>query len=503
MSSSLLNDATDDIFSLFVEEKFGSESETGSSSKSVNSPERFDFHEIITSPSMIQEPENFNYNPGLFDIQPFVNYESSNETDSNDFPVRSSTRNTSANSLRVRKLPEPYSKRVTDHKKDLEDFLSQKPETFQSFDDEKAWKKKLKMLRNRLSAQASRDRIREQLDHVDKDNEDLRRSHLELEKKCQELAIENEHLRQENQFLRKQLMEPEHLQEDRLSTSAATSRSGSFGKKGVMLMAFLFAIGLFINFGLRQESLSLDLARASVGAVSHALVNLERHSRPQTPFDSTHFQHHSPSARQPKALLPSTESDQRLKYVSNVISESKTVPLSSQNGNSKHLRYPFLVSSELKKNLLSISSTGAERALIPFTNYFNDNPTGRYSVNKMDMVEGVIFTRNLENDEHSNRPNLGANSPADVYDDDEGQQTLTLLCPQVYPLFSPGRRQTHSNNKTLKQTPPTRIKILTPISISIEEKNRTVIKLSEISANTLVQTEVFMAFDSAFSTPSL
>lgn len=79
------------------------------------------------------------------------------------------------------------------------------PEGFHANLDEKAKKKMLQMIRNRISAQNSRDRKKNLIEHLENQSRALSEENLELKTKVRRLEEENANLRHENQEIKKAL----------------------------------------------------------------------------------------------------------------------------------------------------------------------------------------------------------------------------------------------------------------------------------------------------------
>jgi hypothetical protein len=120
------------------------------------------------------------------------------------------------------------SKRKREERERELDKLSQKPEVFTSPQEEQEWKKQKRMIRNRLSAQASREKKRGQLEEYEKLNETLN----------QEMKV----LREENEKLKKEVV---HLRTK--LNYYEPQQPGN--RKTMMVFVFLFTIGLFFKFG--------------------------------------------------------------------------------------------------------------------------------------------------------------------------------------------------------------------------------------------------------------
>eukprot|EP01080_Neovahlkampfia_damariscottae_P005418 gene5418-9231_t len=119
------------------------------------------------------------------------------------------------------------SKRKREEREKELDILSNKPEKFKSTEEEQEWKKQKRMIRNRLSAQASREKKRGQLQEFEKIN-------FTLKQEIVHLKDENEKLKKENETLRTRLNVYEPLNSN---------------QKTMVVFIFLFTVGLFFKFG--------------------------------------------------------------------------------------------------------------------------------------------------------------------------------------------------------------------------------------------------------------
>jgi len=115
------------------------------------------------------------------------------------------------------------------------------------------------MIRNRLSAQASREKKRDQLDYYEKANEVLQQNNEDLLRKVKDLSTKNQNLHQEVDFLK-----------ERLKQFEPNQMSG--GKKTVMIFVIFFFIGIFF---IKSPKIELNTLTNSVGRV---LTSLDKSS---------------------------------------------------------------------------------------------------------------------------------------------------------------------------------------------------------------------------------
>lgn len=181
--------------------------------------------------------------------------------------------------LRTEKIEEKIvstkSKRKRETVKDLDlEKFSKKPE-FNSPEEEKEWKKQRRMIRNRLSAQASREKKRDQLDYFQQANEVLQKNNEELQKKVKELTNINDTLSKENSLLKSKLKlyEAPNQQQQLKQTWTSNQNQTSTGKKSVMIFMFIFFVGFFFIPWNSKPNIQLNHLTNNVGRV--LLSNVE------------------------------------------------------------------------------------------------------------------------------------------------------------------------------------------------------------------------------------
>jgi len=132
--------------------------------------------------------------------------------------------------------------------------------------------KKRRMIRNRVSAQVSREKKKEQLEYYENLSMSLQKSNNELKQRFDYINSENLNLKNEIHFLRNKFNYHEPF--SNINTTTTTNNNNqNLIKKSVFVMVFLFAVGLFINFSggfstlSKTKTLPLELAQASVGRI--------------------------------------------------------------------------------------------------------------------------------------------------------------------------------------------------------------------------------------------
>lgn len=138
--------------------------------------------------------------------------------------------------------------------------LNKKPEFFNSPEEEKEWKKQRRMIRNRLSAQASREKKRDQLDYFQQANDVLQKNNDDLTKKVLDLSNQNESLHREIMILKSKLRQYEAPNQQ-----LSQQQTQHTGKKAVVLFVFLFFIGLF--FTTSKTKIELNSLNNNIGRV--------------------------------------------------------------------------------------------------------------------------------------------------------------------------------------------------------------------------------------------